>query len=121
MYVEKKPKKKKKLKNNFIERIKVSIFSSSFSTIDIKGLPKIEKRRKKHEGGGKDHPSKHGNQLKHLKARDSCVIQRIFDRIIVRLDEKMGDSGRPLFRLPFAREKGERGRLVVVSSPSLCA
>lgn len=40
---------------------------------------KIKRKNKRKKKKAADYPSKHGNQLKHLKARDSCVIQRIFE------------------------------------------
>ena len=66
---------------------------------------KRKKRREKQKSSGLPRQS-NGNQLKHLKARDSCVIQRIFERIIP--SEKMG----LLLLLP---QSGKRGWLIVVS------
>lgn len=67
---------------------------------------KRKKRREKQKSSGLPRQS-NGNQLKHLKARDSCVIQRIFERIIP--SEKMG----LLLLLP---QSGKRGWLIDVSS-----
>lgn len=65
----------------------------------------IKKEKQKRKKKAADYPSKHGNQLKHLKARDSCVIQRIFDRIIQLLRQRKWASAATVAAPPPNRKK----------------